>query len=301
MNQYVHPVVLDAAASGQLHNDGFLKIAGLFTPAAVEGFRALLVDQLRERRDDTGQPEALRHGGASQFAGYSNNVDLRGQVMAGVRDAPEFRSLCAGIEEGEWLLTQGLGFEITPGQRGLAWHWGFRSFSFTRPEDQGYTLWIPLDDVDPARQNGGLPVVSERVYSGREETKLMTRYCLGHADERMFEQARDHLPGFCALRNEVLDREKVEHTFAPGDALLFNRYVFHRSAPFLAGPQTRRRAFVVRLIPAAARFNPQLFAASTELFKKFGLHTHEDPVGLRLTDLQAGDPLGRSQYLARLF
>lgn len=301
MNQYVHPVVLDAASSSQLHNDGYLKISGLFTPAAVEGFRALLADQLRERKADAFQQEVMRHGGASQFAGYSNNVDLRGDLMGCVRESAELRGLCAGIEEGRWLLTQGLGFEIQPGQRGLAWHWGFRSFSFIRPEDQGYTLWIPLDDVDPAGQNGGLPVVSERVYSGREETKLLARYCLGHEDEPLVMQAASHFASFCALRNGILDREKVELAFSPGDALLFNRYVFHRSAPFLEGPLLRRRAFVTRLIPASARYNPALFASSTALFTRFGMHTHEDPVGLRLTDLREGDALGSSQFLARLY
>jgi hypothetical protein len=300
MQDLVNPIQLDPAASTQIHRDGFLKIAGLFTPAAVEGFRALLADQLRARDGDEA-PEMHRHAGSSQFAGYSNNVDLRGDLMENVRTSPEFRRLCASIEEGQWLLTQGLGFEITPGQRGLTWHWGFRSFSFIRPEDQGYTLWIPLDDVDVAGQNGGLPVVSERVYSGREETKMLARYCHGHADDELTNQAAANFPGFCALRNGVLDREMVQHSFAPGDALLFNRFVFHRSAPFLAGPQLRRRAFVTRLIPASARYNPALFASSTALFKKFGLHTHEDPVGMRLGDLREGDPLGDSPHLARLF
>ncbi len=301
MNQYVHPMELDAASADQLRRYGFLKLPELFTPAAVEGFRLLLADQLRARAADTAQQDLLRNGGASQFAGYSNNVDLRGDLMEGVRRSPEFRRLCASVEDGQWLLTQGLGFEIEPGQRGLTWHWGFRSFSFIRPEDQGYTLWIPLDAVDPAGQNGGLPVVSEQVYSGREETRLLAHYCLAHEDDALVQQAAAHFPGFCALRNAILDREMIQHAFLPGDALLFNRYVFHRSAPFLAGQLLRRRAFVTRLIPASARFNPALLTSSNALFSKFGMHTHEDPVGLRLTDLRAGDELGRSQHLARLF
>lgn len=300
MSVYVNPIELDTPSAEQLRRDGFLKLANLFTPAAVEGLRALLADQLRAQsgRDPQG---VLRDGGDSQFAGYSNNVDLRGELMEDVRRAPEFRRLCAGIDEGQWLLTQGLGFEIKPGLRGLAWHWGFRSFAFIGPEDQGYTLWIPLDEVDPARQNGGLPVVSERAYSGREETKMLARYCHAHADEALVQSAAANFVPFCALRNAILEREMVEHAFSPGDALLFNRFVFHRSAPFLAGPQPRRRAFVVRLLPASARFDPALLASSTALFTKFGLHTHEDPVGMRLSDLRAGDPLGRSQHVARLF
>lgn len=300
MPDLVNPIQLGPSMAAQIHRDGYLKIAGLFTPAAVEGFRALLVDQLRARDGGDG-PEMLRHGGSSQFAGYSNNVDLRGDLMENVRTSPEFRGLCASLDEGQWLLTQGLGFEITPGQRGLTWHWGFRSFSFIRPEDQGYTLWIPLDDVDVERQNGGLPVVPETVYSGREETKMLARYCHAHEDDALTMQAAANFASFCALRNGILDREMVQHSFVPGDALLFNRFVFHRSAPFLAGPQLRRRAFVTRLIPASARYNPSLFTSSTALFKKFGLHTHEDPVGMHLGDLREGEALGNSRHLARLF
>jgi phytanoyl-CoA dioxygenase PhyH len=301
MMSYVNPRELDTASSTRLQHDGFLKLAGLFTPTAVEGFRALLAAQLQAQAESQSKPELVRHGAGGEFAGYSNNVDLGGDVVSRVHESAAFRGLCAQIEEGQWLLTQGLGFEIKPGQRGLLWHWGFRSFCFTNPEDQGYTLWIPLDEVDPARQNGGLPIVPEAIYSGREETKLLAQFCHGQADAELLQIAASNLVGFSALRNSVMDRQKVEHAFSPGDALLFNRYVFHKSAPFLEGPQTRRRAFVMRLIPASAKFNPALFDSASSLFKKFGMHTHEDPVGLRLTDLRPGDPLGRSQYLTHLF
>jgi hypothetical protein len=300
MVSYVNPLALDDASQNQLRRDGYLKLGGLFTPRAVEGFRALLAEQLRQGVDRT-QDELVKQAGGGQFAGYSNNVDLGGDVMRGVRESTELHRLCGQIGEGRWLLTQGLGFEIEAGQKGLGWHWGFRSFCFTDPEDQGYTLWIPLDEVDPARQNGGLPVVPEAAYSAREETKLLARYCHGQDDVDLLQVAAQSFPGWSALRNAVLDRQMVELAYAPGDALLFSRYVFHKSAPFLEGPQARRRAFVMRLIPASAKFDPKLFTDATSLFTKFGMHTHEDPVGLRLTDLAAGDPLGNSRFLARLY
>lgn len=301
MMSFVNPLELDKPSSEGLRRDGYLKLTGLFTPAAVEGFRGLLAAQLREQAADRNKDTMARYGAGGQFARYSNNVDLAGDVVKGVRESAAFRGLCSQIEDGQWLLTQGLGFEIKPGQRGLMWHWGFRSFCFTQAEDQGYTLWIPLDDVDPARQNGGLPVVSESIYSGREETKLLAQYCHGQDDPALLEAAGSNIVGFSSLRNAMLDKHMKEYAYAPGDALLFNRYVFHKSAPFHEGPQTRRRAFVMRLIPASATFNPRLFRDATSLFTRFGMHTHEDPVGLRLTDIQPGEPLGKSRYLWRLF
>jgi hypothetical protein len=300
MSDHVNPVGLDSATNARLRRDGFLKFERLFTPTAVEGFRGLLAAQLGGGIDRSDQ-EVVRHAGGGQFARYSNNVDITGDVMKSVRDSDEFRALFASIDDGRWLLSQGLGFEIKPGQKGLAWHWGFRSFCFTDCEDEGYTLWIPLDDVDPAKQNGGLPVISTSLYSGRDETKLLAQYAYAHEDAELLAQAPGNFIGHTGLRNAVLDKHAIEHTYTPGDALLFSRFVFHKSAPFHEGPQQRRRAFVMRLIPSTATFNPKLFACSTELFKKFGMHTHEDPVGLRLTDLAPGDQLGTSQYLARLY
>ncbi|MFT3770501.1 MAG: phytanoyl-CoA dioxygenase family protein [Minicystis sp.] len=300
MAAYVNPIELDGASSNQIRRDGYLKLAGLFTPDAVEGFRALLASQLRQL-EDRGKDPLVKHAGGGEFAGYSNNVDLRGDVVKGIRESAELRRLCAQLDDGRWLLTQGLGFEISSAQKGLGWHWGFRSFCFTGVEDQGYTLWIPLDEVDPEKQNGGLPVVSESIYSGREETKMLAAYCHGQEDTTLLMAAAQNFAGWSSLRNAVLDKHMVEHAYQPGDALLFSRFVFHKSAPFLEGPQKRRRAFVMRLIPASATFNPQLFAEATSLFTKFNMHTHEDPVGLRLTDLKAGDPLGNSQFLARLY
>jgi hypothetical protein len=301
MTTYVNPVKMSPASQSDLRRDGYLKIASLFTPASIEGFRMMLGAQLRDQGEDRAARDLTKHTGGGEFARYSNNVDLRGELMAKVRDSEEFRGFCAGVDEGKWLLTQGLGFEINPGQKGLAWHFGFRSFSFIRPEDQGYTLWIPLDDIDPAGQNGGLPVVSESTYSGREEAKLLARVCHDRGDDDLVKAVVGHFPGFYSLRNAVLDRHPVEYAFSPGDALLFNRYVFHRSAPFLEGQLRTRRAFVMRLIGADARFDPDLLEASTALFARLGMHTHEDPVGLRLTDLRAGDPLGRSQFIPRLY
>lgn len=300
MVSYVNPIELDGASSKQLERDGYLKLSGLFTPAAVEGFRMLLAAQLRQGVDRT-KDELVNKAGGGQFVGYSNNVDLGGDTVRGVRESNELRRLCGQIDDGRWLLTQGLGFEIASGQKGLGWHWGFRSFCFTGVEDQGYTLWIPLDDVDPARQNGGLPVVPESIYSAREETKLLARFCEGQDDTELLMAAGQHFAGWTGLRNAVLDKHKVEPSYTPGDALLFSRFVFHKSAPFLEGPLARRRAFVMRLIPSSATFNPTLFAQSTSLFTKFGMHTHEDPVGLRLTDLAPGDPIGNSRFLARLY
>jgi hypothetical protein len=300
MPSYVNPITLDAATSAALQHDGYLKMTGLFTAAAVEGFRMLLAQQL-EALPDRGKDAIVQHAGGGEFAGYSNHVDLGGDVVRGVRESPELRRLCAGIDDGRWLFTQGLGFEIGAGQKGLGWHWGFRSFCFTNPSDQGYTLWIPLDEVDPARQNGGLPVVPEHVYSAREETKLLTQFCHGQDDPRLLQAAAENFGGWAGLRNAVLDKHKVELAYQPGDALLFSRFVFHRSAPFLEGPLARRRAFVMRLIPATATFNPKLLADATSLFTKFGMHSHEAPVGLRLTDIEAGDALGKSTFLSRLY
>ena len=99
MSSFVTPTELAPSTLNQLRNDGFIKLSGLFTPTAVEGFRLLLADQLR-RSGDRGKDEVVKHGGGGEFAGYSNNVDLRGDVVKGVRESPELHRLCAQIDDG---------------------------------------------------------------------------------------------------------------------------------------------------------------------------------------------------------
>ncbi|MBN0864389.1 hypothetical protein JTL79_36495, partial [Pseudomonas aeruginosa] len=53
----------------------------------------------------------------------------------------------------------------------------------------------------------------------------------------------------------LFDSESVRYRLAPGDAIAFDKDVFHKSNRFLPGPQLSRRAFVMRFIDVKSRYN----------------------------------------------
>ena len=298
MVSYVNPTELDHLV-GPAPARWLPEARGALHPRGRRGLPQLLSEQIRHGKEASTN-EVAKHGGGGEFAGYSNNVDLAGDVVGPPRVAA---SSTAVRRDRRRALAPHPGARLRdqagPARARLAL--GLPELRFVNAEDQGYTLSIPLNDVDPAKQNGGLPVVSESVYRGGRRRRSSRSTATATRTPRSSRPPRRTSWAGPSLRNAVLDRSMVEQAYSPGDALLFSRFVFHKSAPFHEGPQMRRRAFVMRLIPASATFNPKLLADSSALFTKFGMHTHEDPVGLRLTDLEPGDALGRTQLLSRLF
>lgn len=61
-----------------------------------------------------------------------------------------------------------------------------------------------------------------------------------------------YISGFA--RN-LFDSESVKYRLSPGDAIAFDKDVFHKSNKFLSGPQPSRRSFVMRFIDVSSRYN----------------------------------------------
>ena len=56
---------------------------------------------------------------------------------------------------------------------------------------------------------------------------------------------------------EILENHQVEDDFKPGDALLFNKMVVHRSIMLGDGVLPRRAAYVMRFIDAGSHYDLQ--------------------------------------------
>lgn len=291
-----HERMDERADSGHaLGSDGFVKLPQLIPYDLIKGLRALLDDELDAPDASTRTTEFQKNTGGGQFSGYSNGIDLDASIIHELLELPALRAVLARACEEPLLVTKALGFAIEPGKQGLRWHFGFRSFNFIKPTDMGYTLWIPLDVIDVQRQHGGVAMVSEQVCSGRGESQLLGQ--LSHDAQGRPEVAakiRAHFDGFANFRNIVLELHAVELSFGVGDALLFNRFVMHRSCEFRPGPMAQRRAFVLRFVPASASYEPELMAAQRALCAELGLHVHAQPAGAMFDDLAAGARLGDS-------
>jgi hypothetical protein len=270
---------------------GVLKLERLLTDEAITGVREMVE---REIRGAQGGP-----GDKDDFKRARYDVGNRSDVTRTLLESPEFRRILHALIPGRVLFTQGIGFELTPGNAGLDWHFDLLSFSFIHPLDRAYTLWIPFERIDPTGQRGGLEYVPESAYSARDLTVLTYRHV--QRGPRVIEELggrdvyRAQMP--CSPRDRViLEQEKIEPAFEPGDALLTTRYVWHRSCPLAPGPIPRRLAYILRFVDAGARYAGGFCRKLGEFSPAYGNANFKTEFGLSFTDLRDGDPMIASRF-----
>ena len=289
MAQFINSIQLPADAKPNFVRDGFIKLDGFVQQESLHQMIDIFDKEIEQREENPMETPLDKHMHYGNFSGVTDRINGIDDLAGAICNAPGFRQVASVLDEKRWLFSHALAFEMLPMQTGLDWHFGFRSFNYVRPEDMGYSLWVPLDPIDANGQRGGMSVVSENHYSGREETKLLAQVCRNQSDPALVKTAYDNLEGFCNLRNAVLNKHEVEYSFNVGDALLFNRYVFHRSCQLQSdGPLQRRRALVLRFVHADARMDRELLRSQTELFGR--LRVNNPPgFGIELEDIADGE------------
>jgi len=273
-----------------LRDEGALKLEKFLTAEGVGALREMVEAE-------------LRGAGGGEFQRARYDVGNRNAVTRSLLESAELRSMFRALIPRRLVFTQGIGFELTPGKAGLDWHFDFLSFSFFHPRDQGYTVWIPFERIDPAGQHGGLQVVPETVYSGRDKMLLSYRHVMRGPEviERLGgrDAYRAQMP--CSESERiVLDAAAVEPAFEPGDALVTDRFVWHRSVPLAPGPLRRRLAFILRFVDADARYDGTFCRRLGEFAVAFGNPNFSTAFGLSFTDLQDGDRMGGSRFAVPL-
>lgn len=176
----------------------------------------------------------------------------------------EFRDIMLKLTKQNLFFTQGVGFTLKREvSKGFTWHIESQSFGFNRAEDYATTLWAPLHPVDTKGQRGGMRYVPRDVISG----EFMYEYIDPAVFRCMEEQIASggiSFEDYVALRDEplnspglarLLEYYAVEDDFELGDALLFDKYVIHRSAPLEEGPLAARDAFSLRFIGEDSRYD----------------------------------------------
>ncbi len=162
------------------------------------------------------------------------------------------------------FFTQGLGFELVKNKdKGFPWHVGTQSFGFQRKENKGYTLWIPLCDIDIEKQRGGMKYISRKKLSGEfiyDHVNLLSQFM----DSEKEKNENVDYDYFYDLKNKVLNDNKTselldfhaeENSFNIGDALLFDKYVLHRSVKLEEGSLDSRRAFAIRFAEVGSQYD----------------------------------------------
>lgn len=215
--------------------------------------------------------------------------------------SPDFRKIMKSLTGRDMLYIQGLGFELKKNEsKGFPWHIGTQSFGYQHWDDFGCTIWTPLAQINAQAQRGGMAYVPKNRVSGE--------FLYSHIDPSVFRLTEEKITNkedftvdqFVQLRDgplndpamkALLDYYGVEDNFELGDALIFDKYVIHRSVMLEEGPLDYRIAFAMRFADSASTYDYQRAHAleiPRDHFKYSGptrFHLNvADKEGMRLVD-----------------
>ncbi len=202
------------------------------------------------------------------------------------------------------LHTQTLAFELKQQlSSGFPWHIGTQSFGFQRAEDFGCTLWIPLIKIDNSRQKGGMSYVPKNTISGRfvyddvdpAAFDLLEAAIAANKEITLEEyiELRDGVLNSSAMRR-LLNYFAVTDDFELGDALLFDKYVIHRSVVLESGVEPARAALAIRFAGYGSRYDKKR-AERLEVPRRF--FNYEGPTRFHLDVAQYDGQLLRDGQL----
>lgn len=223
--------------------NGFVRLRQIFTPEAVQRIRTCAEQKIEEQ--------------ATGYAADEMRIAYRLHqmpLMQGILSDPELASLLTGLTGCGLAPTESQAFELTKDRGAVPWHFGYISYGYIRARDMAYTLWVPLGDIS-AESGGGMAYVPEHIISARHGYDMGTMLA---PDLLAGDDPEDLLQAFDATHQAMVplfEKHKVEDDFEVGDALLFNKNVWHRSSPWLVDDGARRLGIAMRFVADTARID----------------------------------------------
>ncbi|NEO75112.1 hypothetical protein [Moorena sp. SIO4G3] len=246
MGYLVNKITLSQEDKQSFSENGFIKLKQLFTSEATDKLRKLTSNSHQMKN-----PPRVYSGEFSKI-GY----DVEETVTHDIYSSTNFQYVMRQLAHNELTFMQGIAFEIKANQKGFPWHHDIYSFCYIRPEDLGYTLWIPLDPINTKEQHGGLAYVSCQVYSAREYFNFIYKLVQQDKFKELLktEDLKNYDFQFAdQMETFLLDNNKLEEDFEVGDALLLDKCIWHKSYPLKAGPLPSRMAYVMRFVDSQSR------------------------------------------------
>jgi len=278
MGSLVNSLSLSQEEKHFFSEHGFIKLKKLLTNEAIDGLRELI-----SKSNQMKKPPSFYSGDLSKI-GY----DLEEKITRDIHSSANFKDIFNQLIDNRGaVFVQGVGFELEPNQTGFNWHHDILSFCYVMPEDLAYTLWIPLDPINTKEQHGGLAYVSRKVHSAREYFHLV--YQLVQQDKiSEFSQTEAFKKWNFQYASDVekfiLDNNTVADDFEVGDALLLNKFVWHKSCTFTEGSMVSRKAYVMRFVDGNAHYSKTFLEGTYSLLKTTGNDLQSD-IGYQLIDL----------------
>jgi hypothetical protein len=253
--------------------NGFCRIKGLIPSQMIEHFKSIIAKTENGTTFDTIKKNT-----------YNTAIDDHA-VKSMIRH-DTFAAMIGSLGYSDSIFTDGVIFETDAELGGFDWHLDITSFKYIYPTDKAFSIWVSLDPIDPTDQDGGLTLLSTASFSGREFFNLqatVTRSLIeGHYkipalyktllgpkyrndEEKKFKKLFPYIQNkfphlfsdsiyISGFTRNLFESEGVSFPLAPGDAIIFDKNVFHRSNALLPGAMKTRRAFVLRFIEARSRF-----------------------------------------------
>lgn len=224
--------------------NGFVRLRQIFTPDAVARIRECAEHKIEEQADGY-DADAMR------IAYRLHQMP----PMVSILSDPALAQVLTGLTGCGLVPTESQAFELTKDRGSVPWHFGYISYGYVRARDMGFTLWVPLGDIDAETTGGGMAYVPEHIISARhgyDVGSMLAPEILSGDDPT------DLLEAFDASHRAMVpffEKHKVEDSFQVGDALLFNKYVWHRSAPWLVDTGARRLGIAMRFVADTARID----------------------------------------------
>lgn len=266
MEKLVNDVAFTTWDKADYKRTGIAPIRKIFTPDVIKRLEQSVENHFKP--DD--HPEGILAG----FDRFSNEFANRDELFSILLEQllEPLGELC-GEELG---CTQIAILELEAGKRkGFTWHFDNFSFCYIDPDVSGHTFWLPLDPIDVTKQHGGMVWVQQNDFSGKARMQQWAHYQCVDKEHKMpngkyveafhTQYPLDWVGEFDQLMLEDL---KQESSFEIGDALLFNRYTWHRSQDLLTnGPIKKRTTIIFRLVDLSGKINRTLFQKTMERSK----------------------------------
>ncbi len=292
----VNPLRLNQDDLRHFQERGFIKLRSLLTPAAILQLRELADSQLRPAPSG-----ASAHGDG--FSRLTHRVTQVG-ILERLYRQPAFAQVLTRLTGCRLIMSEAQSFELEVGRSGFAWHYDSLNFRYIRPQDPAFSLWLPLQPIRPELQGGGMAWVPLSRFSAQANFQFSRLLAEKLARGETIEDFSAHLrQTYCTpgLLTDSFEQQRIEEAFEPGDALLFSKYLWHRSSPLLAGDLQRRQAVTLRLLDWRARLDPLLQDGETRSAGGLGMGLDGGPLnpvsyGSRFVDIQPGAAIRSSAH-----
>ena len=234
---------------------GFLLLKGFFSKELIQ----YIIDKIES---ELSSPTDKYQSGFNRVRYDLFEYDA---AIKGLMEDRAFRDQIKKLTERQMIFTHALAFELNKGvSKGFPWHIGTQSFGFQRAEDFGCTIWTPLIPIDPKGQRGGMAYVPKNKVSGDFMYTHVDPASFACLEERIQNHEEIFIEEFMLLRDgplndpgmkKLLDYYAVEDTFELGDAILFDKYVIHRSVMLEDGPFDSRLSIAMRFADADSHYD----------------------------------------------